>query len=113
MSLLVSDLLLPRIFCFIIFNAESRLQVGFPLVTLLLCLGDSHTFNTNFSQHLEILYKYLKVIYATFELITRTRLSCHNILQINILFCSFCLYIEISVYETYILPLCCMKHSSD
>ncbi|KAM0909144.1 hypothetical protein ACQ4PT_014988 [Festuca glaucescens] len=39
---------------------SKHIAVGFPLVTLLLCLGDSHTFNTNFSQHLEILYKYLK-----------------------------------------------------
>ncbi|XP_051213093.1 uncharacterized protein [Lolium perenne] len=39
---------------------SKHIAVGFPLVTLLLCLGDSHTFNKNFSQHLEILYKYLK-----------------------------------------------------
>ena len=44
-------------------NAESLFQVGFPLVTLLLCLGDANTFNSNFSQHMEILYKYLKVIF--------------------------------------------------
>ncbi|KAM0835403.1 hypothetical protein ACQ4PT_062965 [Festuca glaucescens] len=39
---------------------SKHIAVGFPLVTLLLCLGDSHSFNKNFSQHLEILYKYLK-----------------------------------------------------
>uniref|UniRef100_A0A0E0NNA9 Cell morphogenesis protein N-terminal domain-containing protein n=1 Tax=Oryza rufipogon TaxID=4529 RepID=A0A0E0NNA9_ORYRU len=39
---------------------SKHIAVGFPLVTLLLCLGDSHTFNTHFSQHMEILYKYLK-----------------------------------------------------
>ncbi|KAG8073032.1 hypothetical protein GUJ93_ZPchr0006g41845 [Zizania palustris] len=39
---------------------SKHIAVGFPLVTLLLCLGDSHAFNTNFSQHMEILYKYLK-----------------------------------------------------
>ncbi|XP_015689288.1 uncharacterized protein LOC102706919 [Oryza brachyantha] len=39
---------------------SKHIAVGFPLVTLLLCLGDSQMFNTNFSQHMEILYKYLK-----------------------------------------------------
>ncbi|XP_045086168.1 uncharacterized protein [Aegilops tauschii subsp. strangulata] len=39
---------------------SKHIAVGFPLVTLFLCLGDSQTFNINFSQHLEILYKYLK-----------------------------------------------------
>ncbi|XP_078160934.1 ARM repeat superfamily protein isoform X3 [Carex rostrata] len=33
---------------------------GFPLVTLLLCLGDPQTFNSNFGQHMELLYKHLK-----------------------------------------------------
>ncbi|KAL6635421.1 hypothetical protein ACP70R_028092 [Stipagrostis hirtigluma subsp. patula] len=39
---------------------SKHIAVGFPLVTLLLCLGDANTFNSNFSQHMEILYKYLK-----------------------------------------------------
>lgn len=39
---------------------SKHIAVGFPLVTLLLCLGDANTFNYNFSQHMEILYKYLK-----------------------------------------------------
>ncbi|XP_042425737.1 uncharacterized protein LOC122013534 [Zingiber officinale] len=37
-----------------------HIAVGFPLVTLLLCLGDPHIFNTNFGPHMELLYKYLK-----------------------------------------------------
>lgn len=36
------------------------MQDGFPLVTLLLCLGDPQTFNSNFGQHMELLYKHLK-----------------------------------------------------
>ncbi|CAD6248814.1 unnamed protein product [Miscanthus lutarioriparius] len=39
---------------------SKHVAVGFPLVTLLLCLGDANAFNSNFSQHMEILYKYLK-----------------------------------------------------
>ncbi|KAJ1281752.1 hypothetical protein BS78_04G329700 [Paspalum vaginatum] len=39
---------------------SKHVAVGFPLVTLLLCLGDANSFNYNFSQHMEILYKYLK-----------------------------------------------------
>ncbi|XP_062220848.1 uncharacterized protein LOC133920168 isoform X2 [Phragmites australis] len=39
---------------------SKHIAVGFPLVTLLLCLGDASAFNSNFSQHMEILYKYLK-----------------------------------------------------
>ncbi|THU63128.1 hypothetical protein C4D60_Mb01t12460 [Musa balbisiana] len=37
-----------------------KLGVGFPLVTLLLCLGDPQTFNINFGPHMELLYKHLK-----------------------------------------------------
>jgi hypothetical protein len=47
----------------LIYDAEPLFQVGFPLVTLLLCLGDANAFNSNFSQHMEILYKYLKVMF--------------------------------------------------
>jgi Cell morphogenesis N-terminal len=36
------------------------MQDGFPLVTLLLCLGDPQTFNSNFGSHMELLYKLLK-----------------------------------------------------
>nr|CAB3451600.1 unnamed protein product [Digitaria exilis] len=39
---------------------SKHIAVGFPLVTLLLCLSDASVFNSNFSQHMEILYKYLK-----------------------------------------------------
>ncbi|AQK55204.1 ARM repeat superfamily protein [Zea mays] len=39
---------------------SKHVAVGFPLVTLLLCLGDANAFNSSFSQHMEILYKYLK-----------------------------------------------------
>jgi hypothetical protein len=35
--------------------------VGYPLVTLLLCLGDPQYFNSSFGQHLEQLYKLLRV----------------------------------------------------
>ncbi|XP_024390755.1 uncharacterized protein [Physcomitrium patens] len=34
--------------------------VGYPLVTLLLCLGDPHTFKESFIGHLDLLYKLLK-----------------------------------------------------
>ncbi|XP_020250386.1 uncharacterized protein LOC109827782 isoform X2 [Asparagus officinalis] len=39
---------------------SKHLTVGFPLVTLLLCLGDPQTFNTNFGPHMEHLYKQLR-----------------------------------------------------
>ncbi|KAM3252936.1 hypothetical protein P3L10_007006 [Capsicum annuum] len=35
-------------------------MVGYPLVTLLLCLGDPHVFVSNFGPHMEQLYKLLK-----------------------------------------------------
>ncbi|KAL0919790.1 hypothetical protein M5K25_011908 [Dendrobium thyrsiflorum] len=39
---------------------SKHITVGFPLVTLLLCLGDPQTFNSNFGPHMELLYKHLK-----------------------------------------------------
>ncbi|XP_065026588.1 uncharacterized protein LOC104000586 isoform X1 [Musa acuminata AAA Group] len=39
---------------------NKHITVGFPLVTLLLCLGDPQAFNTNFGPHMELLYKNLK-----------------------------------------------------
>lgn len=39
---------------------SKHIAVGFPLVTLLLCLGDPQTFNNNFGPHMEHLYKQLK-----------------------------------------------------
>ncbi|KAJ1692491.1 hypothetical protein LUZ63_009189 [Rhynchospora breviuscula] len=39
---------------------SKHIAVGFPLVTLLLCLGDPQTFNSNFGPHMELLYKHLK-----------------------------------------------------
>ncbi|XP_073115620.1 uncharacterized protein [Elaeis guineensis] len=39
---------------------SKHIAVGFPLATLLLCLGDPQTFNTNFGSHMELLYKHLK-----------------------------------------------------
>ena len=44
-----------RCFC------DCLVQVGYPLVTLLLCLGDPHTFKESFGAHLDLLYKLLKV----------------------------------------------------
>ncbi|KAJ3672294.1 hypothetical protein LUZ60_007015 [Juncus effusus] len=41
-------------------KASKHVAVGFPLATLLLCLGDPHTFNANFALQKEILYKHLK-----------------------------------------------------
>lgn len=37
------------------------IQVGYPLVTLLLCLGDPQIFHNNLSPHMEQLYKLLRV----------------------------------------------------
>lgn len=42
-------------------GCECVMQVGYPLVTLLLCLGDSQYFNSQFGQHLDLLYKLLRV----------------------------------------------------
>ncbi|KAK9110935.1 hypothetical protein Scep_018454 [Stephania cephalantha] len=39
---------------------SKHIEVGYPLVTLLLCLGDPQTFNSNFGPHMEQLYKLLK-----------------------------------------------------
>ncbi|KAL5717648.1 hypothetical protein ACHQM5_010628 [Ranunculus cassubicifolius] len=39
---------------------SKHIAVGYPLVTLLLCLGDPQTFNSNLSVHMEQLYKHLK-----------------------------------------------------
>ncbi|XP_043707827.1 protein furry homolog [Telopea speciosissima] len=39
---------------------SKHITVGYPLVTLLLCLGDLQTFNSNFGPHLEHLYKLLR-----------------------------------------------------
>lgn len=39
---------------------SKHLAVGYPLVTLLLCLGDHHTFHSSFSTHKEQLYKLLR-----------------------------------------------------
>ncbi|XP_077229196.1 ARM repeat superfamily protein isoform X2 [Tasmannia lanceolata] len=39
---------------------SKHIAVGYPLVTLLLCLGDPQTFNNNFSFHMEHLYKHLR-----------------------------------------------------
>ncbi|XP_072966745.1 uncharacterized protein [Typha angustifolia] len=39
---------------------SKHIAVGFPLVTVLLCLGDPQTFNANFGSHMELLYKHLK-----------------------------------------------------
>ncbi|OVA09498.1 Cell morphogenesis protein C-terminal [Macleaya cordata] len=39
---------------------SKHISVGYPLVTLLLCLGDPQTFNSNFGPHMDSLYKHLK-----------------------------------------------------
>ncbi|XP_020587896.1 cell morphogenesis protein PAG1 isoform X2 [Phalaenopsis equestris] len=39
---------------------SKHITVGFPLVTLLLCLGDPQTFNGNFGPHMELLYKHFR-----------------------------------------------------
>ncbi|ERN09549.1 protein furry homolog-like [Amborella trichopoda] len=39
---------------------SKHIIVGYPLVTLLLCLGDPQTFNNNFGPHMEHLYKHLR-----------------------------------------------------
>ncbi|KAK6928032.1 Cell morphogenesis central region [Dillenia turbinata] len=39
---------------------SKHIAVGYPLVTLLLCLGDPQTFNSNIGPHMEQLYKLLK-----------------------------------------------------
>ncbi|KAI4352336.1 hypothetical protein L6164_006599 [Bauhinia variegata] len=39
---------------------SKHIAVGYPLVTLLLCLGDPHIFHNNLSPHMEYLYKLLK-----------------------------------------------------
>ncbi|KAH7669286.1 Cell morphogenesis protein C-terminal [Dioscorea alata] len=39
---------------------SKHISVGYPLVTLLLCLGDPQTFNANFGPHMEHLYKHLR-----------------------------------------------------
>lgn len=47
------------------------MQVGYPLVTLLLSLGDPQIFIESFSNHLDLLYKLLKVIISPFILYAR------------------------------------------
>ncbi|KAK1274267.1 hypothetical protein QJS04_geneDACA009878 [Acorus gramineus] len=39
---------------------SKHISVGYPLVTLLLCLGDYQTFDNNFGPHMEHLYKQLR-----------------------------------------------------
>jgi hypothetical protein len=39
---------------------SKHIAVGYPLVTLLLCLGDPHVFLSNFGPHMEQLYKHLR-----------------------------------------------------
>ncbi|KAL0396630.1 UNVERIFIED_CONTAM: Cell morphogenesis protein PAG1 [Sesamum calycinum] len=39
---------------------SKHIAVGYPLVTLLLCLGDPNTFLSNFGPHMEQLYKHLR-----------------------------------------------------
>ncbi|KAL8546139.1 hypothetical protein ACS0TY_006023 [Phlomoides rotata] len=39
---------------------SKHIAVGYPLVTLLLCLGDPNVFLSNFSSHMEQLYKHLR-----------------------------------------------------
>ncbi|GAB2280029.1 hypothetical protein Dimus_014667 [Dionaea muscipula] len=39
---------------------EQKFKVGYPLVTLLLCLGEPQTFQANFGSHMEQLYKLLR-----------------------------------------------------
>ncbi|GAA0166322.1 scaffold/adaptor protein [Lithospermum erythrorhizon] len=39
---------------------SKQISVGYPLVTLLLCLGDPNVFLTNFGAHMEQLYKHLR-----------------------------------------------------
>ncbi|KAK4733642.1 hypothetical protein R3W88_007903 [Solanum pinnatisectum] len=39
---------------------RKHIAVGYPLVTLLLCLGDPHFFLSNFGPHMEQLYKHLR-----------------------------------------------------
>ncbi|XP_058098054.1 uncharacterized protein LOC131243018 isoform X2 [Magnolia sinica] len=39
---------------------SKHIAVAYPLVTLLLCLGDPQTFNNNFGPHMEYLYKHLR-----------------------------------------------------
>ncbi|KAF3667270.1 hypothetical protein FXO38_08692 [Capsicum annuum] len=42
------------------FGPRMPIKVGYPLVTLLLCLGDPRVFVSNFGPHMEQLYKLLK-----------------------------------------------------
>lgn len=53
----------PCIYIFSLFHVNSFFwfQVGYPLVTLLLCLGDPQIFHSNLSSHMEQLYKLLRV----------------------------------------------------
>ncbi|PKA53442.1 hypothetical protein AXF42_Ash012384 [Apostasia shenzhenica] len=39
---------------------SKHIAVGFPLVTLLLCLGDPQMFNSSFGPHMDLLYKHLR-----------------------------------------------------
>ncbi|KAI3904652.1 hypothetical protein MKW98_014832 [Papaver atlanticum] len=39
---------------------SKHISVGYPMVTLLLCLGDPQTFSNNFGSHMEYLYKHLR-----------------------------------------------------
>ncbi|CAL5372699.1 unnamed protein product [Camellia sinensis] len=40
---------------------SKHIAIGYPLVTLLLCLGDPNVFLSNFGSHMEQLYKHLRV----------------------------------------------------
>lgn len=51
-------------------------QVGYPLVTLLLCLGDPQIFHHNLSPHMEQLYKLLRVSLDSFHM----EIICHKLL---------------------------------
>lgn len=57
------------------------MQVGYPLVTLLLCLGDPHIFKESFSGHLDLLYKLLKVVFGLF--LCNLCLWCHSGMGFN------------------------------
>lgn len=64
-------------------------QVGYPLVTLLLCLGDPQIFHNNLSPHMEQLYKLLRVSLNSIHM----EIICHKLL------------VCISVYLEFIITL--------
>lgn len=45
----------------VLYHDHLVIQVGYPLVTILLCLGDPQIFHNNLSSHMEQLYRHLRV----------------------------------------------------